>query len=219
MVAGWSRLSALLGVAWFATLIALMVVSSSAPGSGASNAAVYSWVHGHAGTAKAIGWLTLVSVLVALGFFAAFRSFLLRRSGVEGLATLGFAGGAIFCVGLMMELGSYWGGQDQIAHLSAGGVGSILAVVSLGQLMQDFGIAALTLSSGLAILRSDLLPRWVGWLSILVGIAAAIPVIDPIGALAFVVWALCVSVVLYLRWDAPAVVSPVATPVTRNIVS
>jgi hypothetical protein len=63
------------------------------------------------------------------------------------------------------------------------------------------GLAALMLFYGIAMLRSRLMPRWLGWLSIALGLIA---LAGPLVFLVFVAtapWAIIVSVLLYRRYD------------------
>jgi hypothetical protein len=190
----------LVGVAWVGTLVVAAIVTGSTPSSSASDTELLSWVSTHTSTARAIGWITLVSVVVGLCFFGVLRSYLSRDRRAAGLASLSFGGAVLFGTGLLMELGPYYAAAERIKHVTVSAVEPIKVIVELGQLVQDAGVAVVCLAAGVAVLRTHVLPTWLGWAAVAVGVAALVPVIDPVGALAFVVWTLATSITMYLRW-------------------
>jgi hypothetical protein len=67
------------------------------------------------------------------------------------------------------------------------------------------GASVLLIAGGLAILRGGLLPAWAGWLGLVVGVMALLP-IQNLGPIPAGIWTLVVSVVLCVRAaGAPAV--------------
>ena len=70
------------------------------------------------------------------------------------------------------------------------------------------GVQLFILSTGLAVVRTGALPKWLGWVAILLGVAG----VTPVGWVAFLatgVWVLIVSVLLALRERAePAAGEP-----------
>jgi hypothetical protein len=65
-------------------------------------------------------------------------------------------------------------------------------------------------ASGLAILRGARLPNWLGWVAIVLGIAALIPPASFPALLGFVIWSVIVSVLIYRRIGPAASVAPAA---------
>ena len=63
--------------------------------------------------------------------------------------------------------------------------------------------------SGLAILSGARLPKWLGWVAIVLGIAALIPRASFPALLGFVIWSVIVSVLIYAR-TGPAKPAPTA---------
>jgi hypothetical protein len=66
---------------------------------------------------------------------------------------------------------------------------------------------------GLAISRMHALPRWFGWIAILLAVIAAVPPLSFIAFLGLPVWVLVVSVVVFWREGTPAP-APQASPAT-----
>lgn len=80
------------------------------------------------------------------------------------------------------------------------------------------GLAAMVLAggfifgicSGLAILRGADLPNWLGWIAVLLGIAAIVPPASFIALGVLVLWSLAVTILMYRRSSEPTPAS--ATP-------
>src|SRR5918996_186021 len=60
-------------------------------------------------------------------------------------------------------------------------------------------LAVFVASTGIVSIATGVLPRWLGWLSLLLALGFLIPVISWIFWLPFGVWVLAVSVLLYFR--------------------
>ena len=65
------------------------------------------------------------------------------------------------------------------------------------------------LPSGLAILRGAELPKWLGWVGVVLGVLFVIPPAIFVAMLGTLVWTVIVSVLVYLR-SAPATTPPAA---------
>ena len=63
------------------------------------------------------------------------------------------------------------------------------------------GFCVFGIASGLAILRGAALPKWLGWLAILIGVLVVAPA-EFVGVLLLVVWIVSVSVLMIQRSDA-----------------
>jgi hypothetical protein len=55
------------------------------------------------------------------------------------------------------------------------------------------------IGSGLAILRGARLPKWLGWVVIVLGIAALIPPASFPALVGFAIWSVIVSILMYVR--------------------
>ena len=60
------------------------------------------------------------------------------------------------------------------------------------------GIAIMSFASGICTLRFGGLPKWLGWVAIVIGIVTVTPV-GFVGFLAAFIWVLVVSITLFLR--------------------
>jgi len=55
------------------------------------------------------------------------------------------------------------------------------------------------LGSGIAVVRGAALPKWLGWVAIVIGIAAIVPPASFPALLAFALWSLIVSIIVFMR--------------------
>jgi hypothetical protein len=170
-----------------------------------------------AGTVKAVRYwsnhdskeiATSIGGVIAVVFFVWFagtlRSRLLVAEGGAGrLANTAWAGALIFSGGLLTLVA--------ISFTAADTAGDVPATVTqtLSALNSDLffpaagGGALLYLATGLAALRTLALPKWLGWVSIVLGVAC----FTPAGFVPFLLlglWTAVVAVIIY-RSGAPAV--------------
>ena len=197
-----SRLALLAGAIWLTTLLVLFAISGSAPSGSSDNGTLLTWLSRHASTAKMVGWLALLNALATVAIFAVLRDLLRRYDDTSALPTLVLAGSAVYAVGLLAELGLYFAAAKSASHLTPASVGALRTAADLGQLTQDAGIAVVAAAAGIAVLLQRSLPVWLGWFGVAVAVAAAIPMLDPLGAFAFIVWTASSCIALYLRGRA-----------------
>ena len=75
-----------------------------------------------------------------------------------------------------------------------------------------FGVMAI--SAGIAMLKSAVLPRWLGWVSLILGILGVVPVGDFFALPAIGVWTLIVAGVVDFRSDPDG---PLVVPTSSNL--
>jgi hypothetical protein len=206
MTAHWSRLASLTGLAFTGLLVAAFVVSGSSPNADWSAERVVSWYTAHHDSQNATVYLLGYGALFALLFAATLRSYLRRRSNADGLIALGFGGGIVFVLALALAAGVTAAAVDVPGKIDPS------AMQALNVLANDLffvsllvGLASFAFGNGIAIAHSGVLPKWLGWLGIVIGVAAVIPLVGWFAFLAAIVWVGIVSIVMFLRPDdAPA---------------
>jgi hypothetical protein len=139
-----------------------------------------------------------------LWFLGSLRSAFRQAEGGTGrLSSIAYAGGIVL-TGFALADGAL---QFAIAE-SVGDVPPV-ATQTLSALYNNFffgfpvGIGTLLIASSLVILRTKVLPAWLGWVALLLGIVA----LTPAGFFAFLVvlaWIAVVSVMLFQRQSPPA---------------
>ena len=105
----------------------------------------------------------------------------------------------MMAVGALTGTGLEYGIAHNLHHLSPA------AAQTLNFISQELflpilgGAFVLAVCSGLAILRGAALPKWLGWVAIVLGIAALVPPASFPALFVFVIWSIVVSVLMYTR--------------------
>ncbi len=134
-------------------------------------------------------------------FLAALRVRLLEAEGMPGFLT-GLAYGAGVAAGLSILLIPT---PDMAAALSTDSLrgDAVLALTNLGDMFflgAEFTSAVLIASAGLIFLRTGVLPRWLGWVSLVLALWLLIPPIGWAGLLlGLPLWTVLVSVLMWMR--------------------
>ncbi len=146
--------------------------------------------------------------MIATIFFLWFAGTLCSRlwlaeGGAGRLATTAYGGALIFAAGLLISLALNFTAADTAGSIAPA------ATQALSALSSDFffpmlaGGAVLYLATAVATLRTAALPRWLGWVTLALGVVS----MTPVGWVPFLLlglWTLVVSVLLY-RGQAPVV--------------
>jgi hypothetical protein len=208
------RFAPLTGVAFLILAVVAFVIPGDTPSSDDSTAKVVAYWKDNDTEQMISATLVALAALALIWFGGSLRRVIVRAEGGDGrLAALAFAGTVVAGVGLLAFA--------SFAFVAADTVGDVPGQVTqtLGILSDEFffplaaGFVLMLLASGLAIVRTAVLPAWLGWLAILLAIAG----ITPIGFFAFLAAILLIAglgVVFFLRADvgpaAPA--HPGSTP-------
>lgn len=200
MQANWNRLASLTGLVFGGLLVATILVSGNTPDSDWSAQRVVSFYTTHHNSQNATVYMLGYGAFFVLLFAAALRSHLRSRSKSDGPIALGFGGGIVLAIGLAIAA------AITSSAIDAPGKISPAAEQALSVLNNDLfyisllvGIAGFAIGNGIAITRSDGLPRWLGWVAIVIGIAAVIPPIGWFALIALSLWAAVVSIVMFLQ--------------------
>jgi hypothetical protein len=145
----------------------------------------------------------ITSILVLYGaillvFFAATLRSALR--GAEALRGLVLIGGALMALGLGIFAGLNFtltdlANSDHLDRISPGTLQSLNALNSDFFFPVVIGTAVFLISAALAIFRTGALPRWMGWVALVLGIV----VLTPAGFFAFLIsglWIVAAAVML-----------------------
>ena len=212
----WERLAPLTGVVAVAIIIAVFSIGGSTPDEHDSASKVWAYYSRHHDKQIALAFILAIA-LPFLVFFASTLRHELRRAGGTGqLSTAAFGGGVLAAAGF---------GLLSTVHIALSSAGEKVVTQATVQTLNvldnnDFvpavaGVALLVLASGLSIVRHGGLPRWLGWVAIVLGIAA----FTPAGFIAFLaggVWIIVVSILFTIARHStggptPAVAEPVTT--------
>jgi hypothetical protein len=208
----WSRLGVLGVVYAVLFLIASLVLGQ--PGTGSAGSAVVKYYHDHK-TAEMIGVFAAAFSVVALTFFlAALRRRLSATDDGRFLASVVTAGGVVYAVGLMMTAAITVALIDTANDNMPGAAQTLNVLVNDLWLPVVVGIALLGLGTGVSALRNATLPKWLGWVSVVLGVLA---LAGPAGAIAFEVapvWALVTGIVIM---RSPRAAAASAAPAAEDV--
>ena len=148
------------------------------------------------------------SGLLALGgfFFVVFAAALASLvRGVRGAtapsASVTLAGGIIFAVGVAIFAGIAFSAAEAADDVGVGTLETFHALEINMFFPAAVGVAAFLVGAGVGTLRTGVLPAWLSWAAIVLGVLA----ITPAGLAALLgmgIWTLIVSVILFTRGRA-----------------
>jgi hypothetical protein len=151
--------------------------------------------------------LQIAAALLALGsfFFLLFSAAIataLRgprdRDAGTAAGKVSFAGGIVFTVGLTVFAGLAFTAGEVADEVNVGTLQTLNALEMNMFFTVAVGTAAFLLGTGAGALKIGLLPRWLAWVAIVLGVLA----ITPAGFAAFLglgIWTLVASVMLAMR--------------------
>jgi hypothetical protein len=194
-----NRLLPLTGALFVVAFVVANAITGSMPDENSSAQKVFSYWHGHQGVQTASAFLGAFAMLLFLFFAGTLRSALQSRES-EGVpfATIAFGGAVVTAAAGAID------SMLRLATASAADNGAGSAVYTLNQLTAyDWlpavtGLSVMLIASGLAGLMTSVLPRWLSWTGLVIGLAF----LTPAGIIAFFgfpLWILAASIALYGR--------------------
>ena len=160
-----------------------------------------------------LGAALSVAALTLFVFFGAYLRKVLAAAGAgDGpLPLIAFTGTVVFGVGIAIDNTILFALAEGADDIDPTAVQALQALWDNDFLPILFGIVLLLIGAGLSVVRYGGLPKWLGWVAIVLAVAGA----TPIGFVAFIggaLWVLIVSVLLAVR--ARGASAPPAGPPT-----
>ena len=150
-------------------------------------------------------WGTAFFLLFATGLWRFLRNVETERRAASTLVVIGsalFAVGATIFAGISFTLG------DAADDLGPGALQTLNALNSDMFFPVALGVFTFLIGAGASILQTGVLPKWLGWVTVVLGVLA----LTPVGFFVFLalgLWILAVSVLIYMRESAtPARAAP-----------
>jgi hypothetical protein len=184
-------LAAILGLAGSALLI-----QHSAPGASAGGTQVIAFYRAHH-TGQTAGAILFTFAFIFFLFFAGtLRTFLRARPGLDVLSGFVFAGGIIELVGQTINGGFGYALANSYSSLTPAAAQTINVLSNDIVLTSAAGLCIFGVASGIAILRGADLPRWLGWLALVIGVVVVTPA-EGLAFVALVAWMAVVSILVF----------------------
>lgn len=132
-------------------------------------------------------------------FFAGYLRKVLRRAEGEGgvLSTVALVGAGILATGAAIDATISFALAEAAGEVDPAAVQALQALWDNDFVPMAVGLQVFLLAAGLSIVRHGALPKWLGWLAVMLGVLA----VTPAGFVAFMggaLWVLAASVLLAL---------------------
>ena len=199
------RSTAIAGTAFAALFVGAFATGGETPEETVPAAEVIAYYNEHASQLRLGGYVMLAAAVLLLFFAGGLRSALTRHGGTadDRLSLVAFGGAVAYAVGIGVMVVS------AMALVAAADTGNADAVTALNVLDNKtfplfmVGLSAMMLATGLRALQAAVLPRWLSWISIVLGILAVAGPGGYAAFFAFPFWVVAVGVSLG-RGQAPA---------------
>jgi hypothetical protein len=192
-------------------LVAFFAVAGNTPNGDASARKVVSYFSDH-DTKEMIASVVLGLSAVPLLYFTAILRDRLRDALPERSVIPAFAlgGGVVAAAGFATAATLHFALADYAGDIQPAAAQAMNAIDNDFFLPFTTGLAVLLLAASLGAIRAGILPKWLGW----VGVVLFVVFFTPAGFIAFGlsgIWIIVASVLLYLR-GAPARTAPPVSP-------
>ena len=186
-------------------VVSIAVAGASTPDSNASLAKIVSYYQQHRSGLLAGAYLLELGVLVGLVFFWYLREMLIEAGADRLLVNVGFAGVILFAVSGALSGGLHLTLWDSVHHASPVTLQTLNSLSDdLATILAGVGQALFLLATGLAVVRSGAMARWLGWSAVVLGVIAfALPFVGPLWAGVWVVVA-SIAILVGARSEEPA---------------
>jgi hypothetical protein len=198
---GTDRSTAIAGTAFAALFVGVFATGGETPEETMPAAEVIAYYNEHAAQLRLAGYVMLAAAVLLLFFAGGLRTALTREQGTadDRLSLVAFGGAVAYAVGLGVMVVS------AMALVAAADTGNADAVAALNVFDNKtfplfmVGLSAMMLATGLRALHAVVLPRWLAWISIVLGIVAVAGPGGYAAFFAFPFWVVAVGVCVARR--------------------
>ena len=212
----WARYAPLSGVLFVALVVASIIIGGETPETDDATARVVAeWARDDTEEI----WSAVLGALAAvpfIWFLGSLRSTLRAGEGGTGrLSTIAFGGGLIIAAGAGVNASLQFAIAQSVGEVPANVTQTLSVLYSEFFLIFPIGFAPLFLATALVILRTRVLPGWLGWFALVLGVLS---LAGPVGFIAFLVgmiWILAASIIMFQQGEAaPPAAGQTALPTT-----
>jgi hypothetical protein len=187
----------LTGVGALVVLIVGFGIAGEPKGSDNAPSEIQQWYQDNKDAAM-IGAFVATVGAVPLVFFGAYLRKVLEPAGAM-LSILPVIGLAMFGVGVAIDNMLLFAAAEAADTIPAPEVQVIQAIWDQDFLPLLLGVLVFLWSVGIAVLRSDVLPKWLGWLALAFGVVGLAGPISFVGGIGAGLWVIIASIVLSMR--------------------
>jgi hypothetical protein len=193
------QLAPLSGVLAVLLIIAAFAVGGETPEANDPLSEVISYYSDHDADLQISAGLLGLGAFFFLLFSTTVAGALRRAPGPsKGAAAFSFAGGIVFAVGATIFAGLGFTAGDVVGDVDPAVVQALNALGADMFFTVAVGTGAFLLGAGVGTLKTGVLPRWLGWAAVVIGVIAITPA-GFFGFLALGVWTLVASVMLAMQ--------------------
>jgi hypothetical protein len=209
----WERFAPLTGVVAVVLWVAGVIVGESAASrpDNETPEAVLAWFREDPNMLLAGQFLIVLGAIFFIWFLGSLRATLrTAEGGVGRLSAIAFGGGLLAALGLIVAAAPIFQGAFNEDKLAAETAQSLMFLSDAFFGVIEFSLVPMFVAVALLSMRTRVLPVWLGWVSFAIALLLLIVPIGWAGVVwAFPLWTIVVSVLLFRRGTAPAVMPPV----------
>jgi hypothetical protein len=203
----WERLAPLTGLVFVAIVVAVFAIGGSTPSEHDSALKVAAFYGKHHDKHMLLAFILALSLPFLLFFVSTLRYELRRAGGTGQLANAAFGGGVLAAAGFGILAFVHFALANAADSAKTIGTTQVLNVLDNSDFIPvAAGLGVLVLASGLSAVRHGGVPRWLGWIGVVIGVLS----FTPAGFFAFLasgVWIAIASILLTLARQGPPAVS------------
>ena len=207
------QIGPLTGILFVALVVVAFIVGGETPGTDDSVQKVVSFYTDNDNEQMIAAVLLALGCTAYLFFLGTLRQVLRRLPGDEGgLSTVMLLGGLMQVAGLSLFAGLTFTLGDAADEISGTATQAIHALNNDLFFPMAVGTAVFNLALGLAVLRHGGLPRWIGWVALLIGIVS----LTPLGFFGFLADGILIVVISVLLTRAAGAAPDGGAPATAS---
>ncbi len=192
-----------LGIAFVVVFVVSSFTAPNSPNTKKSATNVIHFYQDHRSAVAVDAWIIMLAIVIGVFFFWWLREYLANTDTNRRLATIGFAGALLFAVSGGLSAGLNFVLADAVNHKNSQGVVQTLNVLQNGftVFIAGAGVALFLITTGIVCLKGAALPKWLGWVALVLTLASlAVPFLSPPAA---GLWVLIASIVILVRERQP----------------
>src|SRR4029077_20393582 len=172
----WERLAPLTGVIAVAIIVAVFAIGGGNPEPEDRAVKVRAYYIKHHDKHAALAFILAIAIPFLLFFVSSLRRDLRRAGGTGQLHTTAFAWGMLAAVLFGVLASVHLALAESAAHVRTLGATQTLNVLDGNDFITAVaGIAVLVFAAGASAIRHGGLPRWLGWVGVVIGVASFTP--------------------------------------------